>query len=331
MDASKVPARINVGHARGRVAPRHDPGPGRRPQPRAPRGAARQPRALPDLLQGQGPEPGLRAARPAASADRPSLRRRPRPEPRRPTRRAAAAERRRRPGRPARRPRRPPPPEAEPRCGQRQLASTGPGHADPGRHPADGRRAAGRHGQGRRHASATRTSSWATPTAWSWTSRTSSSRAPVQSLDVDPGPRAEGPHRPVQRRLARRSRASSSTSPSRSPYQIVEGARRRQDRLRRGTRHRARRPWPPCGAEPEPGAAARRRLAAAAAAVAGAAVLRRAPAGACLEPRRSRPRRPSRPGPLGQPRRSTRATRSASTSRTATCRTSSGSSPTSAA
>ena len=84
VDASKVPARINVGTPRGRVGPRHEHGPGRRPQPRAPRGAAREPRALPDLLQGQGAEPGLRAAGQrgrAAGRRRPGRGREPAPAP----------------------------------------------------------------------------------------------------------------------------------------------------------------------------------------------------------------------------------------------------------
>ena len=238
------------GQPGGRVGSGHEHGPRRRPQPGSPRGPAREPRALPDLLQGQGLEPDLRApgqcrgaagrapapvasaapvpeAQPAAHTPEPRLRLRsaepPALEAEAPPPVAPAPERRsRRPRRPRRRP--------APRSVRAE------GHEDRRGDPGDRSRRAGRHGEGRRPPQVPGLLPGQPRPPGGGLRRRSGPR---------PGPehrgqlaaRQEGAPRAVQRRVA----ASRPAGPrSLRPRRLSDrrGLRRGQDRLRRGARPR---------------------------------------------------------------------------------------------
>ena len=237
VDASRCPPQHQRRHAARWSRSGSRPWPGRRPEPGPPRGAAGQPRALPDLLQGQDAEPGLRARRrggrgSAGAGARAGSPRRDRAPPvaeaprRLPSAAPATAGARAR-RRPAVEARRPAAAGSEPR--PRAARHAHPlGRARPRR---SGQLAVTVRADGTPRA--TRTSSWATPTAWWSTSRTSRAARRCASLEVNQAPGAEGAAGPVQRGRPKVARLVLDLS-ARAPYRIVDARRRREDRLRRG-------------------------------------------------------------------------------------------------
>ena len=328
VDASQVPARINVGtreveSLRVTSLARAD---GRNLARVEVRLASLVP--VPDLLEGQGAQPGLRAARdawPSAAGPRGPRRRRP---PWRPSRAPAAAPE----PAPARRP--------EPRRSPRGARSRLPTEPRATRILAVSRDEVGGHarlhGARRTAGSSTRTSSCPNPDRLVVDFADVTARASVRSIEV-----GENPVRKV--RLGQFSAdvaeggAPGGRPDREGPLPDHRGHRRRAHRVRRGGRAaaaRARARSPRCARrspeptpEPGPGGRVPARRPGGPRAAGAAAAARAADARATADDLPPMPEQSNIGQACGRPAISAR--RSAWTSRTATCRTSSASSPTS--